>query len=95
MASANAVPLGGGTPYSDSDLHLATTAVHAQPILGLISAVVGGAITAYFLHFLYQVKRDCAKTNKTARQIAEVLLWFQLVMTGIYAGFNVILLVKR
>ena len=45
---------------------------------GLVLVVAMGIVGAYFLHFLYQVKHECASVKKTPRVIAEVLLWIQV-----------------
>lgn len=50
---------------------------------GLVMALVLGAVSAYFLHFLYQVKNKCTKVNKAPRLIAEVLMWIQLAFCGV------------
>lgn len=52
----------------------------SEKIIGIVAGVIAGAITAFFLHFMYQIKRSCSQVNKTARQLAEILLWFELVL---------------
>jgi len=58
---------------------------------GWLGVVVSGLISVYFLHFLYQIKRDCPGVHKLTRQIGEVLLWIQvtacalMTIAGIYA----------
>lgn len=52
---------------------------------GLVMALVLGAVSAYFLHFLYQVKNKCTKVDKAPRLIAEVLMWIQLAFCAVLA----------
>lgn len=57
-------------------------------VLSLVVGLATVGIAAYFLHYLYQVKRECPEINKTARRLAEVLLWVQIVLLLLGMGWD-------
>lgn len=73
--------------------HVSTTS-KSESVLGLVFALAAAAITIYFLRFLYQVKHRCPTVNKTARQLAEGLLWTELAMCALCILASVYMLVK-